>query len=145
MESIELTEQQKYGIEIAVNQFMKLYPEVKKVKIDQITSWYIYLKFYVELEALEEIGGIKVTERVRNRILHGNSPEWMNSYMFLSVIYANNEPSEETEIAKEKIYNYEKKMIKRLNTIYSNFPESLKIRNNMGSKLEFSMSNAIIF
>jgi len=145
MENIELTEQQKYGIEIAVNQFMKLYPEVKKVKIDQITSWYIYLKFYVELEALEEIGGIKVTERVRNRILHGNSPEWMNSYMFLSVIYANNEPSEETEIAKEKIYNYEKKMIKRLNTIYSNFPESLKIRNNMGSKLEFSMSNAIIF
>jgi len=145
MESIELTEQQKYGIEIAVNQFMKLYPEVKKVKIDQITSWYIYLKFYVELEALEEIGGIKVTERVRNRILHGNSPEWMNSYMFLSVIYANNETSEETEIAKEKIYNYEKKMIKRLNTIYSNFPESLKIRNHMGSKLEFSMSNAIIF
>ena len=145
MESIELTEQQKYGIEIAVNQFMKLYPEVKKVKIDQITSWYIYLKFYVELEALEEIGGVKVTERVRDRILQGENPEWMNSYMFLSVIYANNEPSEETEIAKEKIYNYEKKMIKRLNTIYSNFPESLKIRNHMNELLEFNMVSAIIF
>lgn len=131
MESIELTKEKEYGIELVTKDVIRRNPGIVDIRITNITPVLIFCDLVLKRELVEEIGGLKVLDRVVER----GEP-----FVYLSTVYYTYSDSDIKTEARNKLDNFERKISNDLSKIYEKLPTNLKIYNNYGNPLSFSFS-----
>jgi hypothetical protein len=135
MESIELTKEKEYGIELVTKDVIRRNPGIVDIRITNITPVLIFCDLVLKRELVEEIGGLKVLDRVVER----GEP-----FVYLSTVYYTYSDSDIKTEARNKLDNFERKISNDLSKIYEKLPTNLKIYNNYGKPLSFSFSTFFV-
>jgi len=135
MESIELTKEKEYGIEIVIKDVIRRNPGIVDIKVTKITTVLIFCDLVLKRELVEEIGGLKVSDGVVER----GEP-----FVYLSTVYYTYSDSDMKTEARNKLDKFEKKISNDLSKIYDKLPKNLKMYSDYGRTLSFSSSSFFI-
>jgi hypothetical protein len=135
MESITLTKEQEYGVELVIKNFIKKNPGIVDVKVHNVTEYLIFCDLYLTKELIEKEGGLKIADR---------ASELGNRYVYLEVVYYTYGESEKKKNAQENLSKFDKSLKKEIDLLYRNLPKNLKKYNFFGNELEFSFSSFFI-
>ena len=135
MESITLTKEQEYGVELVIKNFIRKNSGIVDVKVINVTEYLIFCDLYLTKELIEKEGGLKIADR---------ASELGNRYVYLEVVYYTYKESEEKKIAQENLSKFDKRLKKEIDSLYKRLPKNLKKYNTFNRELEFSFSSFFI-
>lgn len=135
METIELTKEKEYGIEIVIKDVIRRNPGIVDIKITKITTVLIFCDLVLKRELVDEIGGLKVSDRALER---------GEQFVYLSTVYYTYSDSDMKTDARNKLDKFEKKISNDLSKIYDKLPKNLKMYSDYGKPLSFSLSSFFI-
>lgn len=135
METIELTKEKEYGIEIVIKDVIRRNHGIVDIKVTKVTDILIFFDLVLKRELVEEIGGLKVSDRAVER---------GEQFVYLSTVYYTYDDSDVKTDARNKLNKFEKKISNDLSKIYEKLPKNLKIYDDYGKPLSFSSSSFFI-
>ena len=131
MKEIELTNEKEYGIELVIKNVIRRNPGIVDIRVTKVTSVLIFCDLVLKRELVEEIGGLKVADKLIER----GEP-----FVYLSTVYYTYNDSDVKTEAVNKLNKFEKKISNDLSKVYEKLPKNLKIYNDYGRALSFSSS-----
>lgn len=135
METIEISKEKEYGIELVIKNFIKRNPGVVDVRVTNITSVLIFCDVVLKRELIEQVGELKISDRVIERD---------EKFIYLSTVYYTYNDSDEKTEARNRLDSYEKSLSKELSRLYEKLPKNLKLYNEYFRELSFSFSSFFV-
>lgn len=132
---MELTKEKEYGIELVIKNTIKRNPGIVDIKVTKMTTVLIFCDLFLKRELVEEIGGLKIHDRVAERD---------DQFVYLSTVYFTYEDSDKKTDARNKLDRYEKKLQNDISKTYENLPKNLILYSDYNQPLSFSFSSFFI-
>ena len=132
---MEISKEKEYGIELVIKNFIKRNPGVIDVRVTNITSVLIFCDVVLKRELIEQVGELKISDRVIERD---------EKFIYLSTVYYTYSDSDEKTDARNRLDSYEKSLSKELSRLYEKLPKNLKLYNEYFRELSFSFSSFFV-
>lgn len=132
---MELTKEKEYGIELVIKNTIKRNPGIADIKVTKITNVLIFCDLFLKRELAEEIGDLKIHDRVAERD---------DAFLYLSTVYFTYDDSDKKTDARNKLDRYEKKLQNDMSKTYENLPKNLILHSDYNWPLSFSFSSFFI-